>query len=183
MDQLDNWVESFLENAGWMAPLFFLILHLARPLLFLPVIAVCVLGGVVFGFVQGAVLSYLGLILMSAITYLMLNHLPEFHKKVTNLKQKFFRNRTLSVAQVMILRIMPFVHFHLLCFYLMDMTKTFKEYMYYSALGVTLPAIVYTAFGQSIAAFPWYMTLAFLFVLIAIFAAIDHYHKVHPSHH
>nr|WP_249023417.1 hypothetical protein [Planococcus salinarum] len=65
----------------------------------------------------------------------------------------------------------------------MDMTKTFKEYMYYSAVGFTLPAIVYTAFGQSISEFPWYMTLAFLFVLIALFAAIDHYNKIYPSHH
>lgn len=50
--------------------------------------------------------------------------------------------------------------------------------MYYSALGLTLPAIVYTAFGQSITEFPWYMTIAFLFVLIALFLAIDRYHKV-----
>lgn len=183
MDQLDNWIEALIENAGWMAPILFLLLHLLRPLLFLPVIAVCVLGGVAFGFFQGAVLSYFGLLLMSAITYLLLNHLPEFHIKMTKLKERVFGRRTLSVGQVMILRIMPFVHFHLLCFYLMDMTKNFKEYMYYSALGVTLPAVVYTAFGQSIAEFPWYMTLAFLFVLIAIFAAIDHFHKVHPSHH
>lgn len=183
MEQLDDWVEAFIENAGWMAPFFFIILHLIRPLLFLPVIAVCVLGGVAFGFIEGAVLSYIGLLLMSAVTYLLLNHLPKFHKKVTKLKEKVFGHRTLSVGQVMLLRIMPFIHFHLLCFYLMDMTKTFREYMYYSAIGLTLPAIVYTAFGQSIAAFPWYMTLAFLFVLIALFAAIDHYHKVHPSHH
>ena len=182
MDQFDDSVKVFIENAGWMAPIFFLLLHLMRPFLFLPVIAVCVLGGVAFGFVQGAVLSYAGLLLMSSIVYFMLKRMPKFHQKMTDLKERIFTDRTLSVGQVMLLRIMPFVHFQLLCFYLMDMTKNFKEYMYYSALGLTLPAIVYTAFGQSITEFPWYMTLVFLFVLIAIFLAIDRYHKTHTAH-
>lgn len=182
MDQFDKSVEVFIENAGWMAPVFFLLLHLIRPFIFLPVIAVCVAGGVAFGFVQGAILSYIGLLLMSAIIYCLLKRMPRFHRKMTDLKERIFPDRTLSVGQVMILRIMPFVHFQLLCFYLMDMTKNFKEYMYYSALGLTLPAIVYTAFGQSITEFPWYLTLAFLFVLIALFLVIDRYNKVRAAH-
>lgn len=183
MDQFDESVKVFIENAGWLAPVFFLLLHLLRPFLFLPVIAVCVFGGVAFGFLQGAVLSYIGLMLMSAIIYWMLNRMPEFHAKMTKMKNRIFSDRTLSVGQVMLLRIMPFVHFQLLCFYLMDMTKSFKEYMYYSAIGLTLPAIVYTAFGESITELPWYMTLAFLFVLIAIFLVIDRYHKIRTLHH
>ena len=182
MDQFDKSVEVFIENAGWMAPFFFVLLHLIRPLLFLPVIAICVAGGVVFGFVQGAILSFTGLVLMSAITYLLLKRLPRFYQRMTDLKDRIFPDRTLSVGQVMLLRIMPFVHFQLLCFYLMDMTKSFKEYMYYSALGLTLPAIVYTAFGQSITEFPWYMTFAFLFVLIALFLVIDRYNKFRSVH-
>lgn len=182
MEQFDDSVQIFIENAGWLAPIFFLLLHLVRPILFLPVIAVCVFGGVAFGFVQGAVLSYAGLLLMSAIVYFILKRFPKSHQKMTNLKERIFTDRTLSVGQVMLLRIMPFVHFQLLCFYLMDMTKNFKEYMYYSALGLTLPAIVYTAFGQSITEFPWYLTLAFLFVLIAIFLAIDRYNKGRAVH-
>lgn len=182
MDQFNKSVEVFIENAGWMAPLFFLLLHLIRPFIFLPVIAVCVAGGVAFGFFQGAILSYIGLLLMSAIIYYLLKRMPRFHRKMTRLKDRIFPDRTLSVGQVMILRIMPFVHFQLLCFYLMDMTKNFKEYMYYSAIGLTLPAIVYTAFGQSITEFPWYLTLAFLFVLIILFFAIDKYNKVRAVH-
>lgn len=182
MDQFDESVKVFIESAGWMAPFFFLLLHLIRPFLFLPVIAVCVLGGVAFGFVQGAILSYAGLLMMSAIIYFMLIRLPKFHKKMTRLKERIFTDRTLSVGQVMVLRIMPFVHFQLLCFYLMDMTKNFREYMYYSALGLILPAIIYTAFGQSIAEFPWYMTLGFLLFLVSIFYTIDRYHKVRTVH-
>ena len=83
MDQFDKSVEVFIENAGWMAPFFFIILHLLRPILFLPVIAVCVAGGVAFGFVQGALLSFTGLVLMSAITYFLLNRLPRFHQVLT----------------------------------------------------------------------------------------------------
>lgn len=178
MDQFDNSVELFIENAGWMAPIFFLVLHLIRPFFFLPVVAVCIIGGVAFGFIQGTILSYIGLVLMSAIIYFLLERFSKFRRKMTKLKERIFPDRNLSVGQVMILRIMPFVHFQLLCFYLMDMTKSFKEYMYYSALGLMLPAIIYTAFGQSITEFPWYMTLLFLTVLIALFLGIEKYNKV-----
>ncbi len=178
MDQFDNSVELFIENAGWMAPIFFLVLHLIRPFVFLPVVAVCIIGGVAFGFIQGMILSYIGLVLMSAIIYFLLERLPKFHRKMTKLKERIFPDRSLTVGQVMILRIMPFVHFQLLCFYLMDMTKSFKEYMYYSALGLMLPAIVYTAFGQSITEFPWYLTLLFLALLVVLFLGIEKYNKV-----
>ena len=127
MEQLDQSLEVFMDNVGWLAPFLFILLHLVRPLLFLPVIAVCVAGGFLFGFFEGAFLSFIGLTLMSWVSYLLVHKFPKFEAKIARLKEKLFPNRTLSVTQVMILRIMPFVHFHLLSLYLMEMTKSLKE--------------------------------------------------------
>lgn len=181
MEQFDQSLETFMDNVGWLAPLLFIFLHLLRPLLFLPVIAVCIAGGYLFGFFEGALLSFIGLTLMSWISYILVNKFPKFQEKMTRLKDKIFSDRTLSVAQVMILRIMPFVHFHLLSLYLMEITKSLKEYMVISALGLIAPAILYTAFGQSISEFPWYITLSMFLLLAAVFSFIEKWHNSRPQ--
>ncbi len=173
MEQFDQSLETFMDNVGWLAPFLFILLHLLRPLLFIPVIAVCIAGGYLFGFFEGAFLSFIGLTLMSWISYILVNKFPKFQEKMSRLKDKIFPDRTLSVAQVMILRIMPFVHFHLLSLYLMEMTQSLKEYMAISALGLIAPAILYTAFGQSISEFPWYVTASMFILLAAIFSFIE----------
>jgi uncharacterized membrane protein YdjX (TVP38/TMEM64 family) len=173
MNQFNQSLEVFIESSGWLAPIFFILLHLLRPFLFLPVIVVCIAGGVLFGFVEGALLSFLGLSLMSLVSYKLVNRFPKFRERIFKLKKKVFKDKPISVGQVMILRIMPFIHFHLLSVYLMEMTRTYKEYMYYSVLGLILPAILYTAFGEAITALPWYMTGIFLVCLIILFKWLD----------
>ncbi|MGK7377486.1 TVP38/TMEM64 family protein [Planococcus sp. 1R117A] len=178
MEQFEYTLETFIEGFGWLAPLLFVLLHLLRPLLFLPVILVCVIGGLVFGFWEGALLSFIGLSLMSLVSYLLVNKFPKFRKKISDLKNRMFSDRKISVGQVMILRIMPFVHFHLLSLYLMEMTKTRKEYMYYSMLGLIAPAIIYTAFGEAITEFPWYVSLTLFLVLALVYVVIGKMNKV-----
>lgn len=177
LKELEQVIENFISQAGLWAPLLFIVLHLIRPLVFLPVIAVCIVGGFVFGFVQGAILSFIGLTLMSFVSYMLINEFPRFRAKLARLKDKLFPDHNLTVTQVMILRIMPFVHFHVLSFYLMEMTPTRREYMYYSALGLIAPSILYTAFGRAISEFPWYTTLSMFLLLAAVFSFIDKWQK------
>ncbi|GGM24557.1 hypothetical protein GCM10011351_07920 [Paraliobacillus quinghaiensis] len=173
MDQFDQSLEMFINGAGWLAPVLFVLLHVLRPLFFLPVIVVCIAGGVLFGLVEGAILSLIGLSLMSLISYKLVNRFPKFRRNVTRLKEKVFPNRILTVGQVMVLRVMPFVHFHLLSLYLMEMTKSFKDYMYYSVLGLISPAILYTAFGEAITELPWYVTITLVIFLVGLYKYLD----------
>lgn len=178
MEQFEHTLETFIAGFGWFAPLLFVLLHLLRPFLLLPVILVCVIGGVVFGFFEGALLSFIGLSLMSLVSYILVNKFPNFKKKMSELKIKMFSNRKISVGQVMVLRIMPFVHFHLLSLYLMEMTKSRKEYMYYSMLGLILPAVIYTAFGEAITEFPWYVTVTLFGILLVVYTIMGKMNKV-----
>lgn len=170
-------MESTIERLGWFAPPLFILLHLLRPVSFLPVIVVCIAGGVFFGFVQGAIYNFIGLALMNYFFYLFINKFPKFEKKMRAFKIKMLPDKTPSVGQVMILRIMPFVHFHLLSLYLIEITKDFKEYLYFSVLGVILPSIIYTAYGEAISNMPWYLTLLMFVVLAGVYALIGKIHK------
>ncbi|MDL4841628.1 TVP38/TMEM64 family protein [Aquibacillus rhizosphaerae] len=168
MEYFDESLEMLIDSAGWLAPILFILLHLLRPFFFLPVIVVCIAGGVLFGFVEGAILSFIGLSLMSLVSYQLVNKFPKFRNSIFKLKKKVFQDRTISVGQIMILRIMPFIHFHLLSLYLMEMAKSFKEYMYYSVLGLILPAVLYTSFGQAITELPLYATVIMFILLLII---------------
>ncbi len=174
-------LETTIDELGWFAPPLFILLHLLRPIFFLPVIVVCIAGGVFFGFVQGAIYNFIGLALMNYFFYLVINKFPKFEKKMRSLKIKLTLDKSISVGQVMILRIMPFVHFHLLSLYLVEMTKDFKEYMYYSILGVILPSIIYTAYGQAISNMPWYLTVFMFVILSGVYALIGKIHKFRIS--
>ena len=88
----------------------------------------------------------------------------------------------MTIGQVMILRVMPFVHFHLLSIYLMDMTRSYREYMQYSILGVITPALLYTAFGEAMEEMPWFVSVTFLSVLLALYALLERRNKNrHPE--
>ncbi|WP_306454114.1 TVP38/TMEM64 family protein [Evansella halocellulosilytica] len=163
-------IPHVIEEAGWLAPALFIIVHLLRPFLFIPVIVVCIAGGYLFGFLHGTIYSIIGLSLMSLFFYKFVDIFPSFRAKITRLKERFFKGRSLTLGQVMILRMMPFIHFHLLSLYLMEMTSNFKEYMRYSIGGVILPAMVYTSFGQVITEMPIYVSLIFFGLLAAFFS-------------
>ncbi|WP_050180502.1 TVP38/TMEM64 family protein [Domibacillus robiginosus] len=173
MIEAEQWIEGLIEQAGWLGPVLFIFLHLIRPFLFLPVVVVCVAGGYLFGFLGGAVYSIIGLSLMSAVFYKLVNHFPRVGERMLKLKRKVAGERKMTIGQVMVLRVMPFVHFHLLSLYLMDMTKSYREYMHYSVLGVITPALLYTAFGEVIERMPWYESLTFLTVLLVLYAFLE----------
>ncbi|SDZ54010.1 Uncharacterized membrane protein YdjX, TVP38/TMEM64 family, SNARE-associated domain [Evansella caseinilytica] len=169
MNLFNETIPHVIEEAGWLAPVLFIIIHLLRPFLFLPVIVVCIAGGYLFGFIYGSVYSIIGMTLMSFCFYKLIVIFPSFRARISKLKEQLFKERVLTLGQVMILRIMPFIHFHLLSLYLMEMTANFKDYMRYSIIGVILPSIVYTAFGQAITEMPVYVSLLILTAMIMLF--------------
>lgn len=173
MSDIKQAIEHFIEQAGWLGPVLFVLLHLIRPFLLVPVVAVCMAGGYLFGFVQGTIYSIIGLSLMSAVFYKAVNLFPFVRERVVKIKRKVAGERKMTIGQVMILRIMPFVHFHLLSIYLMDMTKSYREYMQYSIIGIVVPSLVYTAFGEVIESMSWYVSLAFLAGLAIIYALLE----------
>lgn len=162
-------VPQFIEDGGFLAPILFIIIHLIRPFLFIPVLFVCIAGGYLFGFVQGTIYSIIGLSLVSFYFYHILETFPSFRQRIMKLKRKILKDRVLTIGQIMVLRLIPFIHFHLLSLYLIEMTRSFREYMKYSIGGVIIPSIIYTGFGQAIADMPLSLSVPIIVFLISLF--------------
>ncbi|MDQ0183464.1 TVP38/TMEM64 family protein [Cytobacillus kochii] len=146
--------KGIIETAGILAPFAFILFHILRQFLFIPVPLVCIAGGVLFGSLFGSILSLVGLMLSCLFFYVLIYQLPTFHEKLSHLKKKWFGEyRNLTIGQISILRLIPFIHFHLLNFCLLEKNPKFRDFCK-GALLTNIPlAIFYTVFGEFISRF------------------------------
>ncbi|MFN7250703.1 MAG: TVP38/TMEM64 family protein [Anaerobacillus sp.] len=172
IEQLSESIPIYIEQSGVIAPILFVLFHLIRPLLFLPVIFVCMVGGYLFGVIYGSIFSIIGLTLMCIIFYFIVRKFPNVLSRFEKMNNKMLKNRPLTMNQIMILRMVPFAHFHLLSLYVMEQTNSFKEYAKYSFLGVILPGVIFTSFGQMIIDLPLFYSIFLLLFLSVIFIGV-----------
>ena len=117
-----------IEAGGILAPIVFIFFHIFRQFLFIPVTLVCMAGGILFGSVFGTLYSLIGLFLCSLFFYFVIGKLPKTHEKLSRLKRKWFGEfRNVTVTQSAILRLIPFIHFHLLNFCLIEKNQKFSN--------------------------------------------------------
>jgi uncharacterized membrane protein YdjX (TVP38/TMEM64 family) len=170
MEELVIRLIELLASFGAFAPLLFIFLHLLRQFLFLPVGLICVLGGLLFGVVFGTIYSIIGITLVSVVFYGVVKRLPKAFNKVISMKERFFGRRSqLSVGQITILRIVPFVHFHLISLCILEVSSSFKEYTKTSLFTNVPLALLYTAFGSWISNMSLPVIVSFMGILIILF--------------
>lgn len=169
MNEQLSMVFIIVESVGFLAPLAFIFFHLVRQFLFLPVAIVCIAGGVLFGTVLGTIYSIIGLMLVSITFYFVIKRMPKTFEKLSKIKIKWFGEyRNLTVSQIAILRLIPFIHFHLMNFCLMQRKKSFKEFVWGSFYSNLPLAFFYTIFGQFISRFTPTMIIVILFALTVL---------------
>jgi len=166
MDEKLNVLFVIIETHWWLASLGFIIFHIVRQVLFIPVVIICIAGGALFGGLIGSIYSIVGLTLSSLFFYFLYHQMPRVFGKVLAMKERWFGNRgNLSVGQITVLRLVPFIHFHLLSLCLIETTKTFSKYARASLLTNIPLAIIYTVFGQFITEFsPTAMVVVLIFL-------------------
>lgn len=161
---------SFVESSAILAPFLFILFHLLRQFLFIPVAVVCMAGGILFGSLLGIIYSLIGLLLLSVISYFWIKKMPRTYEKFVRIKQKWFGQRAkLTVGQIAILRLIPFIHYQLLTICLIERSTNFREYMRGSII-TNLPLVFfYTVFGQFISRFTPGMIIMILLALSILF--------------
>lgn len=143
-----------IEAGGVFAPLAFILFHLLRSFLFIPVSVVVIAGGILFGTVWGTIYSVIGLMGVSLFFFVFIERMPKTHERLIKLKNRWFGEyRNLTEGQIALLRLIPFVHYHLLSFCLMQRKPRFKEYMRASLLTNIPIALFFTTFGEYISQF------------------------------
>lgn len=183
MELVGSYLMIIIETGGIFAPLLFISFHLLRPLFFLPVIFICISGGILFGAVAGTLYSVIGITLSSIIFYMIIKWMPKSFNKLVIVKQKFIgKHSTITTPQITLLRLIPFIHFHLLSLCLIEISSNFKDYTKASFLSSIPVAAVYTSFGQWISSLsPIHIILLFvaLLPLIYLFRKKEIYIKWH----
>ena len=163
MELLKQQALSIVQLSGFWGPLLFILLHIIRPILFLPVIFVCLLGTVVFGSVASPIYSLIGMTLSCLIFYCIGKLCPETFQKVAKLKDKVFGDRLQFTAfQIACLRLVPFIHFHLLTYCLYEMTVDFKEYVRVSIFTNIPFVLLYSIVGE------WFLQFSYIQMALCI---------------
>ncbi|SDK42365.1 TVP38/TMEM64 family protein [Sediminibacillus albus] len=170
MELVSTYLFAIMETGGIFAPLLFICFHLFRPLFFLPVMIICISGGILFGAVAGTVYSVVGITLSSMAFYRVIQWMPGTLERLVKMKQKMVgKNSQLTTSQIAVLRLVPFIHFHLLSLCLLEISANFKDYMR-SSLYSNIPlAVVYTSLGKWISSFSFAAMAAFIVVLLPMF--------------
>lgn len=160
---------NYVELGGLFAPLLFICFHLLRPLFFIPVVFICISGGIFFGPIAGSFYSLIGITISSILFYWIYLRMPNGLNRILRLKKRFFgEHRELTKAQIVLLRLVPFIHFHLLSLCLIEISSSFKEYTKASLLTNIPLAFVYTSIGGTIANLSPY-TISVLMALLLVF--------------
>jgi uncharacterized membrane protein YdjX (TVP38/TMEM64 family) len=161
---------AFIESSGFLAPIVFILFHILRQFVFIPVVLVCMAGGILFGSVLGSLYSLIGLTLLSIGFYFVIHKMPKTKEKLLTTKSKWFgRHAKLTVGQIAVLRLIPFVHYQLLNVCLMERKPGLKDYAV-SSFWANLPlAFFYTVFGEFISQFSISMMILILFALSILF--------------
>lgn len=160
---------NYVELGGLFAPLLFICFHLLRPLFFIPVVFICISGGIFFGPIAGSFYSLIGITISSILFYWIYLKMPNGLNRILRLKKRFFgEHRELTKAQIVLLRLVPFIHFHLLSLCLIEISSNFKEYTKASLLTNIPLAFVYTSIGGTIANLSPY-TISVLMALLLVF--------------
>ncbi|KUP05779.1 hypothetical protein Q73_10750 [Bacillus coahuilensis m2-6] len=160
---------SFTQSIGWIAPLFFIVLHLVRPMLFIPIVLICIPGGILFGPVLGSLYSLIGLTLSSCLFYGLLNRFGYIQNRFRRLRKRWFgEHRSLNVKQITILKLIPFMHYQLLTFFLMERSSSFKDYVIKTIWSNIPLVLVYTLIGRSISTLSPLATVVFVLLLLII---------------
>ncbi|CAI9389342.1 TVP38/TMEM64 family protein [Niallia sp. Sow4_A1] len=155
-----------VEVSGILAPIIFILFHTLRQFLFIPPILVCIAGGVLFGVTLGTIYSIIGLTINCLIFYTVIHRLPKTHRKLSNLKKRWFGEyRNLTLGQITVLRLIPVFHYHLLNFCLLEKRKSLNEYGKSAFLSNIPLAFFYTIFGQFISQFSLTMVVIIMFAL------------------
>lgn len=172
MDQIESYFELLRSTHFIIAPLFFIILHVIRPILFIPVVLICIAGGLIFGIIPGIILSIIGLLLSSLSFHIVAKNLPSLTKRLIKMKHKLIgKDAHFSTGQITILRLIPFIHYHLLSFMIYESSTEFKSYFLTSLYTIIPMSVVYTTIGQSITSFSPFVSYAMILSILPLLFA------------
>ncbi|UOQ86249.1 TVP38/TMEM64 family protein [Gracilibacillus salinarum] len=158
-----------MESYAFVAPVLFIMMHILRPLLFIPVLLLCITGGLLFGLWAGTIYSIIGLVISSVIFYMIIHLLPAIEARCKKLEKRLLGDQlSLNTVQIMLLRMLPFIHFHLMSFCIYQKSVSFTAYLRTTLFTVIPVAIFYTTLGRTIQEISVYYAIPLVCTIIIL---------------
>jgi uncharacterized membrane protein YdjX (TVP38/TMEM64 family) len=160
-------VLTAIKTTGFFAPFAFILFHVLRQFLLIPVAVVCVAGGILFGGELGSLYSVIGLTCASMTFYLITKMFPALLQRFVKMKVRWLGAYVqLSVGQIIILRMIPFINFSLISLLILEKVKTFRGYAKLSLLTHIPSALCFTFLGTFIQTLSPVLIIVLLSVLV-----------------
>ncbi len=152
-DSLDvNLIAQWLEQAGWWAPVIFILIYVVATVFFLPGSVFTLAGGVIFGPVLGVLCNLTGATIGAAFSFLIARYLAAdavSKRSAGRLKQLISGVEAEGWRFVAFVRLVPLFPFNLLN-YALGLTRIrFREYVFATAVFMIPGAIAYTYIGYA----------------------------------
>ena len=170
-------MQNFIEQFGDYAPIIFLLLASILPILLFPPGIFSVIGGLLFGFTKGAILTIIAAIIYTNIMFLISryfarNKIENFLKKRLTLKQfnRIFGLKDNKLATFLIIcRLIPILPNSIVS-YSYGLTRiSFKHYFMANLIGLIPGRLIWLNFGSKLNNI-W--SLEFLMAAILILAFV-----------
>ena len=172
-------MQNFIEQFGDYAPIIFLLLASILPILLFPPGIFSVIGGLLFGFKLGAVLTIIAAIIYTNIMFLISryfarNKIENFLEKRLTLKQYnriFGLNDNKLATFLIICRLIPILP-HSIVSYSYGLTRiSFKHYFIANLIGLIPGRLIWLNFGSKLNNI-WSLEFLTAVVLIVVFIGI-----------
>ena len=172
-------MQNFIEQFGDYAPIIFLLLASILPILLFPPGIFSVIGGLLFGFTKGAILTIIAAIIYTNIMFLISryfarNKIKNFLEKRLTLKQfnRIFGLKDNKLATFLIIcRLIPILPNSVVS-YSYGLTRiSFKHYFIANLIGLIPGRLIWLNFGSKLNNI-WSLEFLMAVILIIAFVAI-----------
>jgi len=147
-----NLIEQWINQAGWWAPVIFILIYTMAAVLFLPGSVFTLAGGVIFGPVLGVVVNVTGATMGATLSFLIARYLASdivSQRSGGKLKQLINGVEAEGWRFVAFVRLVPLFPFNLLN-YTLGLTKIrFSEYVGATFIFIIPACIAYTYIGYA----------------------------------
>ena len=146
-------IRTFIYQACWLAPLFYIVLYAVRPFVLFPASIFSIAGGLAFGALFGFIFALIGSVAGAFTAFIVARR---FGQRAINAKLKGkledLRNRfeEKGFMYILVLRLMPIVNFDLISYSAGISKVRLTDFLKATTIGIIPGTIVYNLLGSSI---------------------------------
>lgn len=147
-------IRQMIYQAGWLAPVAYLVIYSIRPLVLFPASIFSMVGGLAFGVLFGGLLALTGATLSAVVAFFVTRKFG--HKavqfkekdKIEQYRQKF---ESKGFLYILMLRLVPVINFDFISYTAGLARVSLKDFVRATVIGIIPGTIVHSFVGASIA--------------------------------